>query len=218
MKISDQGLDLIKEFEGFRENAYQCAAGVWTIGWGHTDGVKKGDKVSYQQAHRFLKEDVKSAENAVKIVSKKYGYSFNQQQFDALVSFTFNCGSGNLERLTQYGKRTVDQIATSFMLYINANGSPLPGLVRRRAAEKALFCSSKTDTENEKEEYYPAYVGASMNLDTIFASIGVSSQHYGNYIKRAPIAEANGISAYKGNYAQNMMLIQLAKGGRLRKL
>lgn len=217
MKTSDIGIDLIKKFEGFRENAYQCAAGVWTIGYGHTSGVKKGDVVTVEQATRYLKDDVKAAENSVTSLAKRYGYVLNQAQFDALVSFTFNCGAGNLDRLTQYGKRSIAQIASAFMLYINANGTPLAGLVRRRAEEKLLFCSEQTENVQESQ-YYPSYQGTASNLDTILAAIGVPPKYYGNYIKRRPLAEANGISDYKGNYSQNLKLIQLAKEGKLYKL
>ena len=135
MKISDNGLKLIKRFEGCRLTAYYDAIGVPTIGYGHIKGVKMGTIITQAQADAFLKEDVVSAENAV----NKYSYPYTQDMFDALTSFTFNCGARNLAKLTNNGTRTLEQISARIPSYCKAGGKELRGLVNRRAAEKALF-------------------------------------------------------------------------------
>ena len=137
MKTSYKGLTIIKDHEGLELEAYKCPAGVWTIGYGHTKGVKKGDKCSKADAEAWLVEDVDSAEKAVAALK------LNQNQFDALVSFTYNLGSGNLKKSTLYKKAKVDpddeSIREEFAKWVNSNGKPLPGLIRRRAAEAELY-------------------------------------------------------------------------------
>ena len=137
MKISDIGLSLIKKYEGCRLTAYKCPADVWTIGYGHTNGVTEGMTITQGQADAYLQEDVAWAEKAV----NKYmdTYKWNQNQFDALVSFTFNCGAGNLNKLLRDGCRTIAEISEKILSYNKANGEVLPGLERRRAEERALF-------------------------------------------------------------------------------
>lgn len=157
LSISKKGLALIKEFEGCVLTAYRCPAGVLTIGYGHTSGVKSGMVITEAMAEKYLIEDCKWAENAVNAWAAKYNW--NQNQFDSLVSFTFNCGAGNLETLLAGGKRSIAEISEKILLYNKANGETLAGLVRRREAEKALFdtkCSesvtkpAKTETKTEK--------------------------------------------------------------------
>ena len=97
MQTSQNGIDLIKQFEGLRLEAYQCAAGVWTIGWGHTNGVKKGDKITLAQAEDFLRSDLEKFENAINNLVKT---ELNQNQFDALVSFVFNIGINAFKQST----------------------------------------------------------------------------------------------------------------------
>ena len=145
--ISKVGLDLIKSFEGCRLTAYQCAAGVWTIGYGHTKGVKSGDKITQAKADEFLKEDVSRFEKHVNTVDQSHGYHFTQNEFDALVSFAFNIG--NINGLTMNGQRNKFQIAYNMQFYCNAGGRKLAGLVRRRKAEYDLF--TKEDTPAVKE-------------------------------------------------------------------
>lgn len=135
MKISDTGLDLIKSFEGCVLHAYQDAVGVWTIGWGHTRNVYAGQIITQQQADDFLRSDVSQYEEHV----NKYDdiYHFNQNQFDALVSFAYNIGS--IGQLTDYGRRSISTISEKIPLYNKAGGQVLAGLTRRRNAEKELF-------------------------------------------------------------------------------
>lgn len=137
MKTSQRGIDLIKEFEGLRLTAYKCPAGVYTIGYGHTRGVKRGMKITEEEASAFLTADLRNSEKAV----ERYDglYHWKQNEFDALVSFTFNCGVTNLRALLRNGRRNRSQIAATLPLYRKAGGKVLKGLERRRAAEKALF-------------------------------------------------------------------------------
>lgn len=137
MVTSETGLNLIKSFEGVRLTAYRCPAGKWTIGYGHTKGVKKGMYISEEVATHFLIEDVQRVEPTIN--SYDGIYHWTQNEFDALTSFAFNCGIGNLKKLLKYGQRTKSQIADAILLYNKANGRVLRGLVRRRKAERELF-------------------------------------------------------------------------------
>lgn len=137
MVVDEKGYNLIKQFEGLRLNAYRCPAGKWTIGYGHTKGVKKGMYISEEVATHFLIEDVQRVEPTIN--SYDGIYHWTQNEFDALASFAFNCGIGNLKKLLKYGQRTKSQIADAILLYNKANGRVLRGLVRRRKAERELF-------------------------------------------------------------------------------
>lgn len=142
LSISNNGLALIKRFEGCRLTAYQDSVGVWTIGYGHTAGVFKGQVITQIQADVYLKSDCANAEKHVN--SYDNIYHWNQNQFDALVSFTFNCGGGNLKTLLNNGQRTIPEISAKITAYNKAGGKVLQGLVNRRNAEKELF--DKMDT------------------------------------------------------------------------
>lgn len=137
MKTSQRGINLIKQFEGLRLTAYRCPAGVYTIGYGHTKGVKRGMTITDEDATNYLTTDLRNSEKAV----ERYDgiYHWNQNEFDALVSFTFNCGATNLRSLLRNGQRNRSQIAKTLPLYRKAGGKVIKGLERRRAAEKALF-------------------------------------------------------------------------------
>ena len=137
MKTSQRGINLIKQFEGVRLTAYKCPAGVYTIGYGHTHGVQRGMKITEEEASAFLASDLLNSEKAVERYDSVYHW--NQNEFDALVSFTFNCGAANLRALLRNGRRNRSQIAATLPLYGKAGGKVLKGLERRRAAEKALF-------------------------------------------------------------------------------
>lgn len=137
MKTSQRGINLIKQFEGIRLTAYKCPAGVYTIGYGHTRGVKRGMKITEEEASAYLTADLRNSEKAVERYDSVYHW--NQNEFDALVSFTFNCGATNLRSLLRNGRRNRSQIAATLPLYRKAGGKVLKGLERRRAAEKALF-------------------------------------------------------------------------------
>lgn len=137
MVVDEKGYNLIKQFEGLRLTAYRCPAGKWTIGYGHTKGVKKGMYISEAVATHFLIQDVQRVEPTIN--SYDGIYHWTQNEFDALASFAFNCGIGNLKKLLKYGQRTKSQIADAILLYNKANGRVLRGLLRRRKAERELF-------------------------------------------------------------------------------
>lgn len=139
MTLSSAGLNLIKSFEGLRLTAYRDSAGVWTIGYGHTKGVKKGQIISEQLAELFLQEDLDYAVAAVNGLNR----DLTQGEFDGLVSFTFNCGIGNLHKLCD--GRTMDQIKEKILLYNKAGGTVLTGLMRRRRAELQLMTGAAPD-------------------------------------------------------------------------
>lgn len=133
MKTSNKGIELIKSFEGCHLASYQCPSGVWTIGYGHTAGVCKGMSITQAKADEFLKADLTKCERYVTAT----GLKLNQNQFDALVSFTYNCGNGNLKKLIN--GRSLEQIGDAMLLYNKSRGKVLSGLVRRRQSERALF-------------------------------------------------------------------------------
>ena len=137
MKTSQRGINLIKQFEGVSLTAYKCPAGVYTIGYGHTRGVKRGMKITEEEAGAFLTADLLNSEKAVERYDSVYHW--NQNEFDALVSFTFNCGAANLRSLLRNGRRNRSQIAETLPLYRKVDGKVIKGLERRRSAEKALF-------------------------------------------------------------------------------
>ncbi len=135
MRTSQNGINLIKKFEGCRLAAYKCAAGVWTIGYGHTAGVKAGQRITQVQAESYLKNDLAKYEKLVEKYDAKYHWS--QNQFDALVSFAYNIGS--IDQLTANGSRSISSIAEKITAYNKAGGRILSDLTERRKAEQALF-------------------------------------------------------------------------------
>ena len=155
-KIGQAGLALIKQYEGCRLAAYRCAAGVWTIGYGHTAGVHSGMTITQAQADAYLQQDIAKFEGYVNNPAYvPITEQLNQNQFDALVSFAFNLGAGNLRKLCK--GRTAAQIAQAMTQYCKANGKVLAGLRRRRAAEQALFnkpVSAATPAQNTESEDY----------------------------------------------------------------
>lgn len=146
MVISQRGIDLIKEFEGCRLTAYKDAVGVWTIAYGHTKNVKQGMKITQEQAEELLKKDLAEYEAKVEKYDK---YNWNQNQFDALVSFAYNIGS--IDQLTSNGRRSIKTISEKILEYNKAGGKTLEGLVRRRKAEKELFDEPVTSEINDSE-------------------------------------------------------------------
>lgn len=145
MKISKKGIDFIKGYEALRLEAYDDGVGFWTIGWGHTKGVKKGDKITLAQAEAYMHDDLAPAEKAV---NEWVAVPLQQTQYDALVSFVFNVGTGKpgyeggfysstLRRLLNEG----DYIgaANEFLRWDKAGGKVLAGLTRRRKDEYNMF-------------------------------------------------------------------------------
>ena len=215
MKTSNNGIDLITRYEGFRANAYKCVLTekYYTIGYGHYGSdVKENDTITEHEARILLAHDLTKFETKV----NKYNdiYNFTQNEFDALVSFAYNIGS--IDQLTQNGKRTKKEISNAMLLYTKSGGVVLSGLVRRRKEENILF--TKDGCENNISLTYPKYTGESTKIDVVLKTIGVNSAYIGNYKKRTPIAQANNISNYTGTALQNCKLISLAKAGNLKRV
>lgn len=138
-RINAAGLSLIKSFESLRLKAYRDTGGVATIGWGHTKGVKMGQTITEGQASDFLIDDLEEAESAVE---RFVSVPLNDNQFAALVSFTFNCGSEAFRRSTLRKKLNAGDYASvpgQLARWVNDNGKKLNGLVRRRRAEGDLW-------------------------------------------------------------------------------
>lgn len=144
METSNRGLELIKRHEGCRLRAYKCPAGVWTVGYGSTRGVNRWTVITWQEAEVRLREDLKVAELSVEKV-RYLQPRLTQCQFDALVSFVFNVGSGNFEKSTLRKKVLANpsdgSIRDEFLKWIHANGKPLDGLRKRRRDEAELYFS-----------------------------------------------------------------------------
>ena len=140
MRISQEGIDLVRAFEGCELEAYQCAAGVWTIGYGYTKGVQEGDMWSKEKAEHMLWHEFENEyENAVNACVK---VPLNQCQFDALCSFTYNLGPnalGTSTLLKVLNSGDYSLVPEQFLRWNKAGGKVLVGLSRRRAAEVALF-------------------------------------------------------------------------------
>ena len=136
MRTSKTGIDLIKCYEGLRLTAYKAVSTekFYTIGYGHYGAdVSRETTITKTEAKKLLQNDLRKYENAVTSLNRKW----TQNQFDALVSFAYNCGTTNLKRLV--ADRDTLQIADAFLLYNKAGGKVLNGLVRRRKAERSLF-------------------------------------------------------------------------------
>lgn len=140
MRTSQAGTELIQSFEGCKLNAYVCPAGVLTIGWGHTGkDVTPGQCISQARADELLAQDLAPRERDVERLVK---VPLTQHQFDALVSFVYNLGAGALAGSTLLKKLNAGNYAGAadeFLKWNKAGGKVLPGLSRRRAAERELF-------------------------------------------------------------------------------
>jgi len=143
VKISLEGLSLIKKFEGCRLEAYKCSANVLTIGYGHTGGVKETDTITQEEADELLEKDVLKFEE---YVEDNVIVELDQSQFDALVAWTFNLGPGNLRESTMLKKLNdadYASVPSEMKRWNKAGGKTLDGLIRRRNAEALLFQSKE---------------------------------------------------------------------------
>lgn len=213
MNISERGIDLIISFEGFCAKATKCVKSekYLTIGYGHYGkDVKENDTITKKDAKALIVKDLIGFETKV----NKYDsvYHFNQNEFDALVSFCYNVG--NIDKLTANGRRTRVEIADAMLRYVNSGGKKLTGLVRRRTKERELFLTPITN----KPLYYKKYVGSNNSLDAILKIVGVESKYIGSWDSRKALAEKNGIDNYVGSVSDNLKLIELAKSGKLKKV
>jgi lysozyme len=139
VKTSQKGIDLIKQFEGFRSKAYQDVVGVWTIGYGFTDGVKPGDTMTRVEAEIRLVRELEPYEQAVLAACT---LPPNQHQFDALVCCAWNIGIAGIRKssmIRAHNRGDFQAAARAFSLWNKAGGKVWPGLTRRRAAEAALY-------------------------------------------------------------------------------
>tara|TARA_R100001440_G_scaffold10455_2_gene19054 strand:- start:6699 stop:7157 length:459 start_codon:yes stop_codon:yes gene_type:complete len=141
MKISQEGLSLIKKFEGCELEAYRCAANVLTIGYGSTKGVKEGDTITQEEADELLLNEMEEYEGYINDLVE---VNLKQNEFDALVSWVFNLGPANLKSSTllkvlNSTHKDWNDIPTQIKRWNKAGGKVLQGLVRRREAEALLF-------------------------------------------------------------------------------
>ena len=195
MRIGTAGINLIKSFEGCVLTAYKCPAGIWTIGWGHTKDVYEGMSITQEEADALFLEDIKIYEDAVNNYVSKF--NFNQNQFDALTSFAYNCGIGSLNSICSLN--SIAEIAAELPLYCNAyvNGvkTQLPGLVRRRQAELELFnkginnVTSNSGRVKNADGTYTVKPG-----DTLGSIADEFGYNYEDLAKWSNISDANCIS------------------------
>lgn len=139
MKISQEGIALIKKFEGCELTAYQCSAGVWTIGYGHTKGIEEGMEITQQEAEDMLVEELHEYEN---YINDNVTAPLSQNQFDAMVSWVYNLGPANLKSSTLLkvlNAGNYDDVPFQIRRWNKAGGVTLDGLIRRREAEALLF-------------------------------------------------------------------------------
>lgn len=178
MKTSTRGRKLIKEFEGLRTTAYKDIVGVWTIGYGHTNAagspkVKPGMSITTKEADDILIKDLKKYEDAV---NRNVKVPITQNQFDALVSFTFNLGEGNLRKSTLLKRLNSGdyKVGDEFLKWNRAGGRLVRGLLRRRQEEKKLF--EMKDSVTVKAEHA---------APTVILAVGASAAY--NFTHYLPI-------------------------------
>lgn len=138
-RISEEGINLIKSFEGCRLSAYQDSGGIWTIGYGHTSNVYSGMKITEEQAEIFLEKDVEISQREV---DRDVLVSINQNQFDTLVSFTYNVGTKAFRTSTllkKINRKDMEGAANEFEKWVKADGRIIRGLEKRRKIEKDIF-------------------------------------------------------------------------------
>lgn len=164
MKL-DKAKEVIKKFEGCRLEAYQDVGGTWTIGYGRTNGVKKGDVITQEQAEAFLLEDI--AAHASRVEKYQHIYNFNENEYNALVSFAYNVG--NIDSLTLNGTRTKQQILQHMGDFCYCKGRRIEGLVNRRSMEAQLF-AMKEDSDLKENTTISYKVG---NVYTLQDNVNV---------------------------------------------
>ena len=213
MKISKNGLQMIKNFEGLILVASNKLDGVWTVGYGCTVGVKPYQRITEKEAESMLLRELEKHETYVnKYVSQ---LKLNQNQFDALVSFSYNCGYGNLKNLVadKNGKATRDKktIAEKMLLYNKCNGKVMRGLVNRRKKEHELFCSKDLHTVEKSSAIKKTNVNNNMTLVEICRSLYGKSDF--NFRKEL-YKNCTGSELYIGSISQNLKLKNYLLGKR----
>lgn len=152
MKISKKGFNLICEFEGFSAKSYKCPAGIWTIGWGTTfyptgKSVGPNETCTKEQADIWLLHEINEKSAYLNIILESNNIVLNQNEYDALVSITYNCGSGILNKNRSLGEALLSKdkskISEAFLLYCKVTllgiKTTSKGLLARRQAERRLF-------------------------------------------------------------------------------
>jgi lysozyme len=214
--INRRGLDLVKQFEGFYPEAYLCPAGVWTIGYGHTRGVRQGQTATEEEAEAMLRQDLsEAAEDVERLIS----VPLNDNQFSALVSFAFNAGAGNLQQSTLRRKLNVgnyEEIPFELNRWVKATDPvsgkkrTLRGLVRRRSAEGDLWLTPDEADETGEILGMPQRVD---NVDTLTdVSVPTLAQVTGG-MKKLDYKIYDGVdrSGRKRNYDLNLFGIRTAE-------
>lgn len=148
MKTSQKGIDFIKRHEALRLNSYLDAVGVWTIGYGHTKTAKKGMTITEAEAEKLLVDDLKTAEDEI----NKHLLPLKQHQFDSLVSFVFNVGTGAFRTSTLLKRLKADvnhpDIPNQLNRWIYGGGKVLSGLVKRRKQEADIYTKGHYEIRN----------------------------------------------------------------------
>lgn len=190
MQLSTEGLRLIKSFEGYHRKladgrcmAYRCPAGVWTIGWGCTEGVREGMVWTVEEAEAGLRRELAKFEAGV---LRAVTVEINQHQFDALVSFAYNVGLGALSRSTLLKRVNAgahDKVAGELAKWNKGGGRVLPGLVARRTREAALYMKP---VEAPADPYMPQKVDPQTPVPVKEVSIGVGAGGAGMSLPAPP--------------------------------
>lgn len=155
MRTNDEGIALIKQWEGLKLEAYLCPANVWTIGYGHTRTARPGMKITAQEAERLLKDDLRKFETAV---SNAVRIDLTENQFAALVSWTYNVGEGAMKSSTLIRKLNsgdYDSVPTELLKWNKVSGKVNRGLANRRAAEVGLWSKGSFVASREIEPQEP---------------------------------------------------------------
>jgi lysozyme len=216
--ISPAGLNLIKDFEGLRLSTYKCASGIDTIGYGSTGShVKPGMQITQSEADALLAKDLVRFEQAVDSAVK---VPINQSQFDALVSFAFNCGVGALQESTLLrllNQRDYIGAAAQFDRWVKGPNGPLPGLVRRRDAEEALFrkdgltgAAAKTPPEQEPVKHKVFKITAKQ--DTVLKKAPIASTDLEDDQKVAVVAGKEYQCVWRGKTDNDHIKLSLDYG------
>ena len=213
MKISKNGLQMIKNFEGLLLVASNKLDGVWTVGYGCTVGIKPYQRITEKQAEEMLIRELAKHETYVNKYVKQL--KLNQNQFDALVSFSYNCGFGNLKKLVAdtNGKATRDKktIAEKMLLYNKCNGKVMRGLANRRKKEYELFCSEDLSTVEKGSAIKKTSFNNNMTLVEICKILYGKSDF--NFRKEL-YENCIGSTLYIGSISQNLKLKNYLLGMR----
>lgn len=166
-KINDEGVALIKQWEGLRLKAYQCSAGRWTIGYGHTATARPGMVISQIDADRLLLQDITLAEAAV---IRAVDVTLTDNQFAALVSWTYNVGTDAMRKSTLVRKLNAGDfgsVPSELVRWNKVSGKPNNGLTNRRAAEAGLWARGSFVASRDVEPTTPAEPSSAKEAGTL---------------------------------------------------